>query len=101
MLGSIQLVGALVLRAQDTRPQASISSMVLTRYYARIRFGIYEMELSRARDARYISITLHADKATGLLAQVQTRLVQLVPRLSFQLVAVTHPSASCSTAAIY
>jgi hypothetical protein len=44
--------------------------MVLTRYYARIPFDMFEIELSRARDARFISITLHATEATGLLAQV-------------------------------
>jgi hypothetical protein len=45
--------------------------MILTRYYARIPFGAsLEIELSRARDARFISITLHATEATGLLAQV-------------------------------
>jgi hypothetical protein len=51
---------------------AGISSMVLTRHYARIPFGTsLEIELSRARDARFISITLHATEATGLLAQVR------------------------------
>jgi hypothetical protein len=45
--------------------------MVLTRFYARIPFGnSLEIELSRPRDARFISITLHATEATGLLAQV-------------------------------
>lgn len=45
--------------------------MVLTRHYARIPFGTdSEMELCRARDARFITITLHAAEAAGLLAQV-------------------------------
>lgn len=44
--------------------------MVLTRYYARIPFDAFEIELSRERDGRFISITLHATEATGLLAQV-------------------------------
>ena len=66
----MQLVGALVVQAQAALVTASISSMVLTRYYARIPFGDFELELSRARDSHYISITLHADEATGLLAQV-------------------------------
>ena len=67
----VQLVGALVVQAQAALTPALISSMVLTRYYARIPFGTtVEVELSRARDARFISITLHADEATGSLAQV-------------------------------
>jgi hypothetical protein len=45
--------------------------MVLTRSYARIPFGTSEIELSRARNARFISVTLHATEATGLLAQVR------------------------------
>ena len=49
--------------------------MVLTRYYARIIFDNFEMELSRARNARFISITLHATEATGLVAQVRMRCV--------------------------
>ena len=69
-MACVQLVGALVVQAQADLVPASISSMVLTRYYARIPFGNYEMELSRTRDARFISITLHADEAAGLLAQV-------------------------------
>jgi hypothetical protein len=45
--------------------------MVLTRYYARIPFGpSLEIELSRARDARFINVSLNAKEATGLLAQV-------------------------------
>jgi len=71
LMACMQLVGALVVQAQAGLVPASISSMVLTRYYARIPFGNYEMELSRSRDARFISITLHADEATGLLAQVR------------------------------
>jgi len=70
-MACVQLVGALVVQAQAGLVPVSISSMVLTRYYARIPFGDYEMELSRTRDARFISITLHADEATGLLAQVR------------------------------
>ena len=70
LLTCVQLVGALVVQAQAALVTASIGSMVLTRYYARIPFDNYEMELSRTRDGRFISITLHADEATGLLAQV-------------------------------
>ena len=70
LMACMQLVGALVVQAHAGLVPARISSMVLTRYYARIPFGNYEMELSRSRDARFISITLHADGATGLLAQV-------------------------------
>ena len=65
-----QLVAALAVQAQAGLVPARISSMVLTRYYARIPFGNYEIELSRARDGRFISIVLHADEATGLLAHV-------------------------------
>ena len=71
LMTRMQLVGALVVQAQAGLVPARISSMVLTRYYARIPFGNYEIELSRSRDARFISITLHADEATGLLAQVE------------------------------
>ena len=42
----VQLVGALVVQAQAGLVPARISSMVLTRYYARIPFGKYEMELA-------------------------------------------------------
>jgi hypothetical protein len=52
--------------------------MVLTRYYARIPFGSFEIELSRPRrDARFISIKLHATNATGLLLQVNQSPVAL------------------------
>lgn len=68
----LQLAGSLVVQAQAGLTPAGISSMVLTRHYARIPFGTsLEIELSRARDARFISITLHATEATGLLAQVR------------------------------
>jgi hypothetical protein len=61
----------MVVQAQAGSTSASLSSMVLTRYYARIPFdNSLEIELSRARDARFISITLHATEATGLVAQV-------------------------------
>ena len=70
LMACLQLVGALVVQAQAALVTASVSSMVLTRFYARIPFGDFEMELSRARNSHYISITLHADEATGLLAQV-------------------------------
>jgi hypothetical protein len=60
-----------VVRAQAGLTPAGLSTMVLTRYYARIPFGnSLEIELSRPRDARFISITLHATEASGLLAQV-------------------------------
>jgi hypothetical protein len=60
-----------VVRAQAGLTPAGLSSMVLTRYYARIPFGTsLEIVLSRPRDARFIRITLHAIEATGLLAQV-------------------------------
>jgi hypothetical protein len=59
-----------VVHSQAVLAPPYISSMVLTRYYARIPFDTFEIELSRARDARFISITLHATEATGLLAQV-------------------------------
>ena len=60
-----------MVQAQAALTPIRISSMVLTRYYARIPFGDFEMELSRARDARFISITLHATEAMGLVAQVK------------------------------
>jgi hypothetical protein len=67
----LQLAGALVVQAQAGLTPSRISTMVLTRHYARIPFGTsLEIELSRARDARFISITLHTAEATGLLAQV-------------------------------
>ena len=82
MTACVQLVGALVVQSQAAIVPASLSSMVLTRYYARIPFGNYEMELSRARDARLISVTLHADDATGMLAQVGRRRPSLLSRSS-------------------
>ena len=71
-------MAALVVQAQARLVPASISSMVLTRYYARIPFDNHTMELSRSRNGRFISITLHADGATGLLAQVHKSRLQLI-----------------------
>ena len=95
----VQLVGALVVQAQAGIVPAGLSSMVLTRYYARIPFGNYEMELSRTRDARFISVTLHADNATGLLAQVWSKgrfgAVSSFTDIRYHVVDTLLPSTDC------
>ena len=67
----LQLVGALVLQAQAVPAPPHISSMTLTRYYARIPFDGYELELSRSHGSRSISITVHAADAVGLTTLVR------------------------------
>ena len=68
----LQLIGQLVSHAQAKLPPPRISSMLLTRYHARIPFDDYWVVLDRDRGESIINVTIYAEEAAGLLAEVCT-----------------------------